>query len=170
MTVKVTMGSETKSYSISLEKNYTEYDPTGMTATAGSEQSQTGSEGPAADVLDNDTTTLWHTNWNGCAQSDVWITLDLKSSKPVAMLKYVPRQSGGVNGIITKYRVEVSDDNTNWTTVDEGTWSSDATIKYATFTETNARYVRLTGLESATQTNSLIFGSAAEIRVGYEAE
>jgi hypothetical protein len=100
----------------------------------------------------------------------VWITLDLKSSKPVAMLKYVPRQSGGVNGIITKYRVEVSDDNTNWTTVDEGTWSSDATIKYATFTETNARYVRLTGLESATQTNSLIFGSAAEIRVGYEAE
>ena len=37
----------------------------GMTATAGSEQSQTGSEGPASNVLDGDENTIWHTVWAG---------------------------------------------------------------------------------------------------------
>lgn len=165
---KVSDGSA-KEYTVEIMKSYEEYDPTTMTGTVGSYQPNNNSEGNANLALDNNMSTLWHTAWSGCAQSDVWITLDLGTSKRVGMFKYVPRPSGGVNGIITKYKVEVSNDNTNWTEVASGTWAGDSTTKYATFTETNARYVKLSGLESRSQNEGLIFGSAAEVRVGYEA-
>ena len=41
----------------------------GMTATAGSQQGTTGSEGPASNVLDGDANTIWHTQYSPSVDS-----------------------------------------------------------------------------------------------------
>lgn len=166
--VKITRGAQTKEYTIEIMKEYEEYAPTSMTGTVGSFQSGNSTEGNANLALDNNTSTMWHTNYDGCAQSDVWIMLDLGEVKPVAMVKYVPRQGGGTNGIFKKYKVELSTDNVNWTEAVSGEWAANSETKYAKFAETNARYVRLSGLETASSVTGKIFGSAAEVRVGCE--
>ncbi|MFR2837209.1 MAG: endo-alpha-N-acetylgalactosaminidase family protein, partial [[Clostridium] nexile] len=55
----------------------------GMTATAGSEQSQTGSEGPASNVLDGDENTIWHTVWAGTPIENHWI--DIATAEPTTV-------------------------------------------------------------------------------------
>ena len=175
MIVKLTRGTETQEYTVEVAKNYVEYETSGMTATVGSFEASSETEGNGSLALDNDLSTMWHTDWNGCSQDDVWITLDLGESKPVAMVKYVPRQSGGENGIFTEYKVEVrNSESEEWTQVDTGTWEGDMETKYSTFTQVNARYVKLSGLSTMSKNQQsdgswLIFGTAAEVRVGYEA-
>ena len=71
-----------------------------MTATAGSEQATTGSEGPASAVLDQTTGTIWHSKWSGDARENLWIDIALGESKTVTGLRMLPR-SGGGNGTIT---------------------------------------------------------------------
>ncbi len=168
MKVKVTSGSETKNYDILIAKDYWEYDPASMTARAGNERDHADSR--AANVLDNDLSSVWHTNWDGCPQNEIWIQLDLGEVKPVSMVKYVSRTQG-TNGIFEEYKVEVSSDGTTWTEVDKGTWeSSPGSTEYSKFNTVQARYVKLFGLKTKTQETGKIFGSAAEIRVGYEDE
>ncbi|CQR47243.1 O-GlcNAcase NagJ precursor [Paraliobacillus sp. PM-2] len=159
-------GSE-KHYTIHLKKNYTEYATDGVVASAGSQQS---GEGPAL-ALDGDTSTIWHTAWSGTSQDNIWVSLDLQEVKPIAMLRYVPRQSGGINGIFTKYAVFVKENETDeWNKVSTYTdsWEVNNKTKYAYFDTVQARYIKLQAIESATQQEPTLFGSAAEIRVGYE--
>lgn len=170
MTAKLVRGSEERSYTISVAKSYEYYEPGTMTASAGNEHQGDASEGPASFALDNNMATLWHTNWNGCAQEDVWIELDLGEVKPVAVVKYYSKTSGGANGIFEEYKVEVrSNTEEDWTEVDRGTWSGQKDrIEYARFDSVNARYVRLTGLKTTSMEAGKVYGSAAEIRVGFE--
>lgn len=158
---------ESQDFTVYLKKIYTEYDPATMAGTVGSYQKNNDTEGNANLALDDNLATMWHTDWNGCSQDEVWIQLDLGSVKEVSMVKYVPRQSGGANGIFTEYEVLVSRDGTSWTKAAEGQWNADMQIKYAYFDETSARYVKLAGLKTTTTQTGKIFGSAAEIRVGY---
>lgn len=174
MKVKLTRGAETKEYTIEIAKEYVEYEPSGMTAAVGSYEASSTTEGNGNLALDNNLSTMWHTAWSGCSQDDVWITLDLGESKPVAMVKYVPRQGGGENGIFTEYKVEVRNSESEaWTQVDTGTWAGNVETKYSAFTQVNARYVKLSGLRTMSKNQNedgswRIFGSAAEVRVGYE--
>jgi len=174
MKVKLTKGAETKEYTIEVAKEYAEYASAGMTGTVGSYEKSSATEGNANLALDNNLSTMWHTDWNGCTQDAVWIMLDLGEVKPVAMVKYVPRQSGGTNGIFTEYKVEVRNNETEaWTQVDTGTWAGDAETKYAKFAQQNARFVKLSGLKTMSKNQNAdgswkIFGTAAEVRVGYE--
>lgn len=165
MKVKITGGGETKEFEISLVKDYFEYDPATMTVTAGNEHDN---DSRAANVLDNQLNTIWHTSWNGCQQSDVWIQFDLGESKAVAMLKYISRPSGD-NGIFEEYKVEISNDNSTWTEADHGTWNlGSGSTGYAKFDTMQARYVKLSGLKTKLGEAGKIFGTAAEIRIGYE--
>ena len=155
-----------------MERKFAEYDRTTMTATAGSFQNDT--EGPAK-VLDDDTSTIWHTNYSkGCTQEQNWIELDLGEVKPVAMVKYVSRATGGLNGVFEEYEVWVrSNEADEWKTVKQGTWKNSAvgSTEYAKFRTTEARYVRLVCTKNRLAAGSNgIFGSAAEIRIGYEVE
>lgn len=168
MTVSLTRGSETKTYTIAIVKEYEEYDPSSMTATAGSVETSSATEGSAGFALDNNLNTIWHTAWAGCQRDKVWIQFDLGEVKPVSMVKYVAKQSGGANGIFKKYKVQVSEDGANWTDAGSGTWSGTlASTEYAKFDTVQARYVKLLG-EETTSLDSKIYGSAAEIRIGYE--
>lgn len=136
----------------------------GMTATAGSEQATTGSEGPASAVLDQTTGTIWHSKWSGDARENLWIDIALGESKTVTGLRMLPR-SGGGNGTITSYRIEISNDHgKTYLEVATGTWNSSDSWKMAEFHAIQATNVRLYAVESVSDTSN-IFASAAEIRI-----
>lgn len=159
---------ETKTYNIHVVKVYAEYAPDGMTASAGSFQPDNTTEGNPAYVLDNNMNTIWHTAWSGCDRSEAWIQIDMGKEQSVGRLKYVPRKSGGVNGIITEYEVSVSTNGTDWTKAATGSWDNNSEIKYAEFPSVSARYVKLWAKDSKSQEAGKVFASAAEIRLGYE--
>ena len=150
-----------------------DYPVSKLTASAGSEQSTTGVEGPASNAKDGDESTLWHTRWSApAATSDqLWFTYELEEETVLDALRYLPRQGtadGQNNGRVNEYRVEVSTDGSTWTTVSTGNWEDSQDWKLAEFTEpVVAKYVRLTGVHTygSSAANVDKYMSAAEIRL-----
>ncbi|GAA0752567.1 discoidin domain-containing protein [Clostridium sartagoforme] len=158
-----------KEYTIIIKKEFVEYSVVGMTATDGSHQEGNSTEGPGSFALDDNLSTIWHTNWNGCRREEAWISIDMGKVQPISMLKYVPRTSVA-NGIITKYAIYIKENaGDEWTkiTTENNIWERSTSIKYAYFNTVNARYVKLHAEESYTTTSS-IYASAAEVRLGFE--
>lgn len=154
-------------YSVKNPAANEEFDlPTeGMTATAGSAQTQTGTEGPASNVLDNNVSTLWHSKYAGDDQTNLWIGIALGESKTVNGLRLLPRNSG-INGMIVEYRIEVSNDNGNsYREVATGTWTNDPGWKWVQFDQTEATNVRLYAVRTLSDQAGKNFASAAEIRI-----
>lgn len=144
---------------------------------ASSGSSQSGQE--ASMVLDGKDNTLWHTAWNGTVpREDMWIDLHITNGPvSVGSLKYLPRSdqsttSGLVkNGIIVKYRVDISRDHgqTYETLIEEGTFESISGWQTITFdTPVEVTNVRLYCLESADPGQQ--WASAAEMRLYNAAE
>lgn len=136
------------------------------TAAAASEYPGTGNEGPASYAVDNNTSTWWHTNWNVTVpKEDLWITLKLEDETVLDALRYYGRD-GSMNGRVKEYKVEVSTDGEQWTTVSTGTWENTAGWKLAVFDQpAAAKYVRLTGVHTYGDSGNDKFMSAAEIRL-----
>jgi galactose oxidase len=134
---------------------------TGWTATADSQETA-AENGAAANVLDGDPATFWHSKWSGTADPlPHTLIIDMQAAATVTGVRYRPRPGGG-NGTIGQYRVEVSLDGTTWgAPVAAGTWADDAAEKTAAFFATRARYVRLTALTEAGRRGP--WTSAAEI-------
>ena len=127
--------------------------------------SQSG-EGPER-VLDNNASTLWHTDWYGTSRANHWIQFELSEDYVVDGLRYQPRQDGS-NGIITKYEVQISNDGENFETIKSGTWANNKSWKAAEFEGIQAKYVRLVAVDAMTDSR-YVFASAAEIRLtGYK--
>ena len=132
-----------------------------LKATAGDSQSGEGAD----KALDNNSSTMWHTDWyNGPSHDNHWIQLELEESYLVDGFRYQPRQSGGNNGIITGYEIQVSNDGENWETVAEGTWAVNNVWKVVSFDPQLVKYVRLQAT-SAVSDQSILFASAAEVRL-----
>lgn len=141
-----------------------------LKATAGSaeELSTTNTtEGPASLALDGLDTTLWHSKWAGDDRANLWIQFELTEDYKVDGLKYLPRKdAGGTDtfGTITEYKIQVSDNASEWTDVATGSdWANDNTWKTATFDAVNAKFVRLVAVASVSDNRQ--FASAAEIRL-----
>ncbi|KAI0147680.1 hypothetical protein GGR57DRAFT_515678 [Xylariaceae sp. FL1272] len=120
---------------------------TGWTATADSYQ--TGNE--PANAIDGNSSTFWHTQWN---PSDValphYLQIDMKKSYVINGLSYQPRQDGNSHGNIGQHTVTVSNDGQTWSSpVQYGSYENDATTKNSFFSNTTARYVRLTATSEA---------------------
>ena len=123
-----------------------------ITGTAGSTQPGNGVE----KAFDGKTNTWWHSSWNPASTADqLWFTMELKEAATLDQLRYYPRYEGtnltqgDQNGFISKYKVEVSMDNEEWTKVAEGSWEPKDGWLTADFTEpTEAKYVRITGVET----------------------
>ena len=143
-----------------------DYDYQKTAATAASAYPGTGKEGPASYVVDNNTGTWWHTNWNETVpMEDFWITLEMEEETVLDALRYYGRD-GSINGRVGEYKVEVSTDGEEWTTVSTGTWENTAGWKLEEFDQpTVAKYVRLTGLHTFGDSGNDRFMSAAEIRL-----
>lgn len=145
--------------------------------TAGSEQPETGGEGPARFALDGDPTTLWHTRWSAPAGTpdQFWIQFELDEVTLLDGLRYLPRAQYS-NGSVREYEVRYSTGSvvnaaewpviaTNWPLTATGEWTSDAQWKLAKFERpVEAKFIRLIGKTTfGDQINT--FMSGAEIRV-----
>ena len=137
---------------------------TGWTATA-SDQETAGEDGSAANVLDGEPSTIWHSRWTGTAAPlPHSITIDMHAVTTVSGLVYLPRPPASPNGRIGQFTVSLSTDGASWgSPVATGTWADDTTEKTAAFATASARYVRLTALTEAG--NRGPWSSAAEVNL-----
>lgn len=116
------------------------------TATADSEQP--GNE--AANVIDDDRDTIWHSSWDPESALPHWIQIDMGQQHVVSGISYIPRQDSSSNGNIGEHEILLSDDGEDWTEpVAYGTYINDRTTKTSSFASTVARYVRLVVLSEA---------------------
>ncbi|WP_314586302.1 discoidin domain-containing protein [Paenibacillus terrigena] len=126
-----------------------------MKATAASFQS--GSE--ASKAIDGNSSTVWHTKWDGSDKLPQSITIELGSIHEISQVRYAPRTDAG-NGTFTKYNLYLSTDGTNYAKVSSGDWVRNSAKKYIKFAPTLARYVKLEAVEALGG-----FASASEIDV-----
>lgn len=107
----------------------------------------------AANLIDGDEKTCWHTARD--AEGEHSITVDMGQKHTIAGFLLVPRMDGSVSGLIRNYQFQVSLDGQQWQTVSEGKW-----LPYCTqldFPATQARYLRVVSGDKA--------ASAAELKV-----
>ncbi|WP_158542943.1 discoidin domain-containing protein [Phytoactinopolyspora halophila] len=132
-----------------------------MSASATSQQ-----PGYEADkAIDGDCQTMWHQSFDPYEAPPQSITFDLGDTYDTSGLVYEPRQDGNRNGMITDYEISVSSDGETFTEVQAGQWAADDTTKYAEWSATAARYVRLHALEGF---NGHV--SAAEVGIAHTSE
>lgn len=120
----------------------------------------------AANAIDGNTSTLWHTSWSGCTASQRYITLVTGETITLSGYQYQPRlgnNSGDNNGRVGDYRIKVSLNGTDWTTIASGHWADNSTLKTVEFTPVAARYIRLEGVTTYGDGYPNKFMSAAEI-------
>lgn len=135
-------------------------DRTGWTVNADSWQ---GGNEPEK-VLDGNQNTFWHTQWNpNNAPMPHQITIDMKSSRYVNGITYLPRQDGNQNGNFGQHKVFCSNDGNNFgSALAIGTYKNDQKLKTTVFASTNCRYIRIT---IQTEGNGNPWASAAEINI-----
>ena len=149
---------------IGVDPSYDGYDLPldNASATAGSSQSGQGPE----KALDGDTSTLWHSQWSaGHNRADHWFVIDYGKEYMMDGLRCLPRQTGGTNGIITEYKIEVSTDGVTYTEAATGEWDSSTSWKTADFEPVKARYMKLIVLDALSVESANDYASATEIRV-----
>lgn len=115
-------------------------------------------DGVAADAVDGDETTYWHSNYTDGVQPDIpngknnSITLLLESSRDIGKLEYVPRPGGG-NGTILAYELYYSptEDQEDFQKIplENNTWAEDGSTKTTVFAPVHARRIRLCALSTA---------------------
>ncbi|WP_226924845.1 discoidin domain-containing protein, partial [Georgenia satyanarayanai] len=119
---------------------------------------------PAANAIDGDPATIWHTEWDD-VMGPHHITLDLGGDYTVQTLRYLPRQSGGTNGMLRDYAVRVSADGQTWgEPVAEGMLPQSTAPQTIGLEPTVGRYLRLDFLTSYSDWSNH-FASAAELNV-----
>lgn len=136
----------------------------GITVLGVDSQETAGENGQGTNVLDGNTATIWHTQWQSANPPHPHrIDLDLGSARPVNRLYYRPRQNMA-NGRISTYEVLLSSDGTNWgSPVATGTFPNSTAERTVTIPPTMARYVRLRALG---EVNGNPWTSAAELNIG----
>lgn len=134
---------------------------TDLSIASASSEETSGEDGRAANAVDGNPATIWHSKWTGTAATyPHQITVDLGAAQPLTALRYL-RRAAGTNGDIADYVLSVSDDNATWTQVAAGTFAATKGEEEVRFAPHTARYLRL---EALSATNGLQFAAAAELR------
>lgn len=148
------------SINISVSPNpYRRIPQSSMTASATSAHSSTGAEGPAANVLDGNMGTIWHTKYNPKVELPQSLTVSFGQTKTIGKYVYTPRQSG-TNGMVTSYELYAVKADGTKVLIESGTWAQDSTDKVVTFAPVEA-----TGMELKVLAGVGGFGTAAEVNV-----
>ncbi|MEV4616947.1 beta-galactosidase [Kitasatospora sp. NPDC049258] len=107
--------------------------------------------GAAANAIDGDRSTFWHTAWSaGSPSLPHEIQIDLGARYDLTSFSYLPRQDGSGNGRIGDYEVYVADSTASWGgPVATGTFADTATEKTVNFATSTGRYLRLRVLTEA---------------------
>ena len=140
--------------------------PIGWKVIGVDSQETAGADNAAANAIDNNSSTFWHTRWNDDLTLPHYIMVDMGTSHRIAGFTYLPRQDGNPNGTVESYRFETSTDGANWTTnLASGTFANirnNPSLQEVTFAPVNARFFRFTALR---EINANGWTSAAEISV-----
>jgi endo-alpha-N-acetylgalactosaminidase len=132
-----------------------------ITATASSEETA-GEDGTAANMLDGNAGTFWHSRWSSDAPGYPHVlTFDLGAAETVDGISYL-RRGANQNGPIKGFQVAVSADGQTFTDVAAGEWKNVAEWQDVDFAATTARYVRVTVTSSISGTP---FAAVAEMAV-----
>ncbi|MGV3639408.1 MAG: DUF4998 domain-containing protein [Adhaeribacter sp.] len=119
---------------------------TNWTATASSYDTRSGaSNRPPSKAIDDNISTLW-VNFIGTPAIDYphAITVDMKQSQPLRGLSFVQRQDLG--GALKTLEIQVSPDNTTWTSLGDFTLEKIKEIQYIDFQPVGqVRYFRVIG-------------------------
>jgi hypothetical protein len=127
--------------------------------------SEEGDEGPAANAIDGNTATYWHTRYS--PKSDPYphqLVVDMGTVGNISGFRYLPRQDGGTNGRIKKFEFYVSSDGTNWgSPVAQGAFPNKPSATAIHFPKpVPARYFKFVAIS---EQNNGPWASAAEIDV-----
>jgi alpha-L-fucosidase len=140
--------------------------PAGWKVVSVDSQETTQADNGAANAIDGNSSTFWHTRWNGDLALPHYLTVDMGASHRIGGFTYLPRQDGNPNGTVENYRFETSADGVNWTTnVVSGTFANirnNPSLQEVPFVPVNARFFRFTALEEINRNG---WTSAAEISV-----
>ncbi|MEA1264904.1 endo-alpha-N-acetylgalactosaminidase family protein [Microbacterium sp. STF-2] len=132
-----------------------------ITVSASSEETA-GEDGAAANMIDGNAGTFWHSRWSVDATSYPHVmTFDLGAAEKIDGISYL-RRNANQNGPIKGYEVAVSADGQAYTPVTSGEWQNLADWQDVDFAETTARYIRVTATSSISGTQ---FASVAEMAV-----
>lgn len=126
--------------------------------------SQESGEGDAANLVDDDPTTIWHTMYSvTVAKHPHWVDLDAGAVRTIQGFVYLPRQDSD-NGNVKDYSIQVSMDGQNWgEPVAQGTFANDRQEKKVLFkTPVKARYVRFVALSEQSGQD---YASGAEVAI-----
>ncbi len=128
------------------------------------------SENEAEKAIDGDNNTFWHSDWKNATPLPHYLTIDLgESYNDLYQLNYIPRQDKDNNGIVTKYRILISNAkktlnelmDEDFEEVRAGSWEADKNEKTTVFrTKNAARYLRFEVLEGVGD-----LASAAELKL-----
>lgn len=136
----------------------------GMTATAGSHQGTTGSEGPASNVLDGDANTIWHTQYSPSVDSFDKQWIDIATAEPTTVGGVRLQQRSGKNGVIKEAEIWVKTTDADYVKVADASFGGSG-WQVVTFENienvTNVKIVPKATLGD--QPNK--FSAAAEIRL-----
>lgn len=102
-------------------------------------------------IIDGDINTYWHSTWWPSEPPyPHWLVLDLKEQKNVAGLDMIGRHNNFGGGFKT-FNLAYSNDNTNWTTIQNGisfnSASNPQVWNHYEFPMVQARYIRITATE-----------------------
>jgi len=123
-----------------------------------------GEDGKAANVLDGDVETFWHTEWSQ-SEPDYphEIIFKLDKEYTIENFSYWPRQNSG-NGRIKDFQIFVSNDTSNWgEPVVQGQWPDKTAKQIEDFdSPVIAQFVKLVALS---EVNENVWATAAEINL-----
>ena len=140
--------------------------PAGWKVVEVDSQETAGEDNAAANAIDGNPATFWHTAWNSDLALPHHLTVDMGRAHRIAGFTYLPRQDGNANGTAESYRFETSTDGVNWTTnIVAGTFANirnNPSLQEVPFAPVNARYFRFTALQEINRNG---WTSAAEISV-----
>jgi hypothetical protein len=119
--------------------------------------------GSASNAFDGDPATIWHTEWSASSPAHPHrLEIDLGANYFVSGFRYLPRQSGGLNGTIAGYELHASMNGNNWKLLNAGTFPSNNSEKTVSFAADSARYFALVALSEINGNN---WTSAAELEI-----
>ncbi|MEM7111379.1 MAG: PKD domain-containing protein [Chloroflexota bacterium] len=109
-------------------------DRTTWSITADSEELN-GENGRATNAIDGNIGTIWHTQWQAANPPHPHeIVVDMGVAYNISGFRYLPRQTGQINGTIADYRFFVSSDGINWgNPVAQGTFANNRDEKTVLF-------------------------------------
>ncbi|MDF0513561.1 endo-alpha-N-acetylgalactosaminidase family protein [Agromyces sp. H3Y2-19a] len=160
----VTGGTRTVEASVSVPTLPPGLIPQSRLSIAGVSDAEPGTgDGSANAAIDGNAATMWHSAWsqvNPDTPYPHWIALDLGDSYAVDGFDYQVRRG---NGSIKQYELYLSTDGKNWgSPVKAGQFASTAEVQHLSFAATDARYVKLVGLNAI---NGAAFAGANELNV-----